>query len=379
MFSDKGFSGDRLTLAYTETRMRWEPIIEVTQIKGDGETHPLLSSEDEFAGFENWDVANIDGSTPKEDWMLQYEYGRSALKLGLKLGNELGANPYKFGLTGASDTHTALSTTREENYFGKYAKTEPSPNRHNHEVIPADDPALRIMTSQEVASGLTAVGARKHPRSDLRGVEAEGSLRDNRHADPGACLRRMGFRGGRGVATRFHLSGLSRGVPMGDDLRKAPAGKAPTLKIRALRDPDGANLDRIQIIKGWLDSDGETHERIYDVAVSDGRKVGALRFLPAQDPLPSPTGPKASRPSAAEKGIGRRSARLDQSEPSRPGCHERGRSDVARLGALPFRPRARSEDRGRAGRRGCEGPGVVDARSSRGVRPCRRALPSRSG
>jgi hypothetical protein len=156
MFNDKKFDGKRMTREYAAKRVRWEPIIEVTQIKGDGEAHPKLSPEDEFADYENWDVSNLAGSAPKEDWMLQYEYGRSALKLGLKLGDKLGANPYKFGLTGATDAHTALATSREENYFGKYQHTEPSPNRHNRDVIPSNDPALRILTSQEVASGLTS-------------------------------------------------------------------------------------------------------------------------------------------------------------------------------------------------------------------------------
>jgi hypothetical protein len=133
MFNDKKFSGRRMDREYAEARIRYEPIIEVSQIKGDGETHPLLSNEDEFADFETWDVSNIDGSAAKEESMLQYEYARSALKLGLQLGDRLGANPYQFGLTAASDTHTALATTREENYFGKYAQTEPSTERHGRE------------------------------------------------------------------------------------------------------------------------------------------------------------------------------------------------------------------------------------------------------
>jgi hypothetical protein len=143
MFSGKTFTGDPITRQYAENRMRWEPLHEVSQIKGTEETHPLLSPEDEFADFEIWDVANLDGSSPKTDDMLQYEYARSALKMGLKLGKDLGANPYKSGMSAASDSHTALATTREENYFGKYKKTEPSPDRFNYEVIPADDPNLR--------------------------------------------------------------------------------------------------------------------------------------------------------------------------------------------------------------------------------------------
>ena len=275
MFNDKEFNGKRMTREYAAKRVRWEPIIEVTQIKGDGEAHPKLSPEDEFADYENWDVSNLAGSAPKEDWMLQYEYGRSALKLGLKLGDKLGVNPYKFGLTGATDTHTALATSREENYFGKYQHTEPSPTRHNRDVIPANDPALRILTSQEVASGLTAVWARENTRVEL----FNAMKRKEVYATTGTRIRVRVF-GGWDFASDevfrpdFVAQGYRRGVPMGGDLRNPPKGAAPTFMIRSLRDPDGANLDRVQIIKGWLDDKGESHERIYDVAVSDGREIG---------------------------------------------------------------------------------------------------------
>jgi hypothetical protein len=276
MFGETTNNGDRMTREYAEARIRWEPLHEVTQIKGDEETHPLLSPADEFADFETWDVGNLDGSGAKEDWMLQYEYGRSALRLGLKLGAELGANPYKFGMTGASDTHTALSTTREENFFGKYKSTEPSPDRHNNEVIPAEDPALRIMTSQEAAAGLVAVWARENTRGEIFGAMKRKEV----YATTGTRIRVRVFAGWDFEADEvsradFVSQGYRRGVPMGGDLRDPPANGSPRFMIRALRDPDGANLDRVQVIKGWLDSDGETHERIYDVAVSDGRQVGA--------------------------------------------------------------------------------------------------------
>jgi hypothetical protein len=276
MFNDKTGAGEKMTKAYAESRIRWEPIIEVTQIKGDGEAHPLLSTEDEFADYENWDVTNLAGSAPKEDWMLQYEYGRSALRLGLKLGEELGANPYKFGLSGASDAHTALATTREENYFGKYQHTEPSPNRHDKQVIPAEDPSLVIMTSQEVASGLTAVWARENTREAV----FDAMTRKEVYATTGTRIRVRLFAGWDFQAddlqaADFAAVGYGRGVPMGGELKRASGGKAPSFLIRTLRDPDGANLDRVQVIKGWLDSKGETHERIYDVAVSDDRKIGS--------------------------------------------------------------------------------------------------------
>ena len=275
MFNGKTFEGKAITRDYAERRARWEPLFEMTQMKGDEEAHPKLSPEDEFADFENWDVANIAGTVAKEDWMLQHEYARPALKHGLKLGKKLGVNPYKFGMMGASDTHTALATTREENYFGKYQKTEPSPNRHNDEVIPADDPALRIMTSQEQAGSLMAVWARDNTRRDI----FDSMQRKEVYATTGTRIRVRVFAGWDFEADEvsrhdFIAEGYKRGVPMGGDLKNAPKDKAPNFMVRALRDPDGANLDRVQIIKGWLDSKGETHERIYDVAVSDDRKIG---------------------------------------------------------------------------------------------------------
>jgi hypothetical protein len=276
MFDGKDFKGKKIDRAYAELRMRFEQLYEVTQIKGDGEAHPFLSPDDEFADYENWDVGNLAGTAPKEDWMLQYEYARSALKLGLKIGQDIGVNPYKFGLFGTTDTHTALATSREENYFGKYQHTEPSPERHNREVIPAEDPALRIMTSQEVASGLMAVWARENTRRDL----FDAMKRKEVYATTGTRIRVRVFAGWDFVAEDldtpdFVAKGYRHGVPMGGDLKKAPEGKAPAFMIRAVRDPDWANLDRIQVIKGWVDKKGEMHERICDVALSDGRVAGA--------------------------------------------------------------------------------------------------------
>jgi hypothetical protein len=273
MFSDKTFAGKPITSVYAQTRMRWEPIIEVSQVKGDGETHPFLSTRDEFANYETWDVSNLDGSAAKKKSMLKHEYARSALKLGLGFGKKLGANPYKFGLSAASDSHTGLATTREENFFGKYKSTEPSPNRHNGEVIPAEDPKLRILTSQEVASGLTAVWARENTRQAI----FDAMKRKEVYATTGTRIRVRVFGGWDFKAQEvsrpdFVAQGYRRGVPMGGDLTYGPSGKAPTFMIRALRDPDGANLDRIQVIKGWLDKDGKTHEKIYDVSWA-GRRL----------------------------------------------------------------------------------------------------------
>ena len=275
MFNGLDFGGKPITADYAKRRIRWEPLYEMSQMKGDEETHPFLSPEDEFANFENWDVGNIAGTVAKKKSMLRYEYARSALQVGLEQERRIGVNPYKFGMIAATDTHTALASTREENYFGKYRATEPSPNRHNNEVIPAADPALRILTSQESAAGLTAVWARENTRRDI----FDAMRRKEVYATTGTRIRVRVFAGydfkpHEVSRPDFADQGYQRGVPMGGDLSKAPDGVAPKFMVRALRDPDGANLDRIQVIKGWIDADGKTHERIYDVAVTDGRKIG---------------------------------------------------------------------------------------------------------
>lgn len=275
MFSPYKFDGSPMDADYAAKRIRWEPMHEMTQIKGDEETHPYLSPDDEFADFENWDVANISGSVAKTPEMLRYEYARSALKVGLEVEREVGVNPFKFGLYGTTDTHTAIPTTREDNYFGKYQHTEPSANRHNIDVIPAEDPALRILTAQESAAGLTAVWARENTREDI----FDAVTRKEAYATTGSRIRVRIFGGwdftGEDLgATDFVSEGYTRGVPMGGDLRDAPNGAAPSIMVRALRDPDGANLDRVQVIKGWIDAAGETHERVYDIAVSGDRVIG---------------------------------------------------------------------------------------------------------
>jgi hypothetical protein len=266
--------GRRMNRDYAERRARWEPLLEVTQMKGDSEAHPLLSPEDEFANFETWDVANING-VPKDDWMLKYEYARSALRLGIQLEEKLGANPFKFGMIGSSDTHTSMSTTREDNYFGKLPHYEPSAKR-SEDVILRDivDKTPVIYTWETSASGLVAAWARENTRESL----FDALQRKEVYATTGSRITVRVFAGWDFEADEverqdFARQGYARGVPMGGDLKKARKGKAPTLMIRALRDPDNANLDRVQVIKGWVDKKGKTHERIYDVACSDDRKV----------------------------------------------------------------------------------------------------------
>ncbi|MGH9364223.1 MAG: DUF3604 domain-containing protein [Thermoanaerobaculia bacterium] len=261
---------------YAETRARREPLVEVTQPKGTSESHPALSPDDEFANFEIWDRSNLGGNQATTKEMLPGSYARSALKIGLALEEKLGVNPFKFGLIGSTDSHTALSTTTEDNFFGKTPGTEPSPKRWEHVAIPAMKPELVTRGWALGASGLAAVWARENTRESL----FDAMERKEVYGTTGTRMLARVFAGwdftaGEVSRPDFAAEGYRRGVPMGGDLRDAPAGKAPAFLIRALRDPDGANLDRIQVIKGWLDAKGETHERIYDVAVSDGRKIDA--------------------------------------------------------------------------------------------------------
>ena len=265
--------GQPMIRDYAERRARWEPLAEVTQTKGDGESHPFLSPNDEFADFETWDTVNARG-IPKTPHMLQYEYARSALKLGIRLEGELGINPFKFGMIGSTDSHSSLSTTREDNYFGKLPNEEPSAKRYA-EVFLRDRAKKPVLYAWQLgASGRVGVWARENTREEI----FDAMRRKEVYATSGSSIRVRVFGGWDFQADElerpdFASTGYARGVPMGGDLTNGPAGKAPSFMILAGRDPDGANLDRIQIIKGWLDKDGKTQERIYDVACSDGRRI----------------------------------------------------------------------------------------------------------
>ena len=235
----------------------------------------MLSPNDEFADYETWDVGNLDITELKEPDMLQREYAREALKVGLALEKKLGTNPYKFGMVGATDSHTGLSTAGEDNFFGKSTSVEPSATRIQHPFVKSQLGAIE--GDMLAASGYQAVWAVENTRKAI----FDAMERKETYATTGPRIL-VRFFGGwefnekhlRSRAPAF--IGYEKGVPMGGDLRKAPKGKkSPTFMVYALRDPIGANLDRIQIIKGWLDIKGKTHERVYDVAVSGGRKIGS--------------------------------------------------------------------------------------------------------
>ncbi len=273
MFDTRTWTGKRFTGDYAMMRSRFEPIYEVTQIKGDGEAHPLLSPDDEFADFEKLDKGNIMGVVPKTPEMLPKEYARPALKEGLRQEELIGTNPFKFGLVGSTDAHTALPTTREDNFYGKTPLVEPSADRWEHLIIKGVNPELSIFVKDSSASGLAVVWARENTREEIW----DAMQRREVYATTGSRIAVRVFGGWDFTADEVERADMprvcyARGVPMGGDLTNAPSGKAPSFIIRALRDPDNANLDRVQVIKGWLDRK-ETHERIYDVACSDGRAI----------------------------------------------------------------------------------------------------------
>ncbi len=275
MFQTTTLDGRPFDRAYSDTRIRFEPVYEVTQMKGDGEAHPFLSPDDEFADFETLDKGNIIGTEAKTPEMFAGEYAREALKVGMRLEGELGTNPYKFGMIGSTDTHTGLATTREDNNFGKISFAEPNAERAEHVLIRSQvDPSLSMMVWETGASGLAVVWARENTRESLW----DALERKEVYATTGSRITVRVFGGWDFTADEverhdFAREGYARGVPMGGDLTGAPAGEAPKFMIRALRDPDNANLDRVQVIKGWLDASGETHELIYDVACSDDRAI----------------------------------------------------------------------------------------------------------
>jgi hypothetical protein len=250
--------------------MRWERLYEVTQIKGDGETTPMLSPNDEFAAFERWDKGNLDGTAAKTKDMLEFEYARSALKNGLALEQQLGVNPYKFGMIGSTDAHTGLATAEQNNYFGKVSHLEPRAGRAMTPLGGNPKTGQMWMGWETVASGYAAVWATENTREAI--FDAMQRRETYATTGPRMIVRFFGgfdFEAKDATSRTPAVAGYTKGVPMGGDLKSAPAGKAPTFLVFALKDPFGGNLDRIQIVKGWLDAKSAVHEKVFDVVWSD--------------------------------------------------------------------------------------------------------------
>lgn len=267
--------GKKLDKDYVTTRAKWEPLYEVSQTKGTGESHPFLSTDDEFSNFELWDKGNLDGSVAKKKDMLQYEYARSALKNGLQLEKELGSNPYKFGLVGSSDAHTGLAAMEEDNFFGKTAPQEPSPERLTQNFINNPKTGVKVMDWEVGASGYAAVWATENTRMAI--WDAMQRKETYATTGPRMTVRLFGgydFNAEDANSSTAAKTGYAKGVPMGGNL-PAASGKSATFLVAAMKDVIGANLDRYQIVKGWIDKNGKLQEKVYDVAWSGDRKADA--------------------------------------------------------------------------------------------------------
>jgi hypothetical protein len=273
------FSGKQVDKAYVTERARWEPLYEATQIKGDGETHAFLSPNDEFADYETWDQGNLDLSALKEDEMLKREYARSALQIGMQLEQKFGTNPYKFGMIGSTDSHTGLATAAEDNFFGKHSGAEPSPKRWEHPMAKVGDKEYTGWGM--VASGYAAVWATENTRAAI----FDAMMRKETYATTGSRMV-VRFFGGWDFTSADSNSrlpanvGYAKGVSMGGNLVGDPAGRSPSFLMAALKDPLSGNLDRIQVVKVWVDAQGARQEKVYDVAWSGNRSIGADGKLP---------------------------------------------------------------------------------------------------
>ncbi len=280
MFAESRMNGEPITPEYARKRRRWEPLYEVTQIKGDSEAHPLLSPQDPFADFENWDQTNIamDPRNPETQTpALAHEYARPALKIGLQIARKVGTNPFQFGMIGSTDSHTSLATADSDNFFGKFLDSEPSINRLSNKMG-----GVLWANRKLTASGYAAVWSRSNTRKDI----FDALKRREVYASTGPRISVRFFGGWNLEETLlkdpdFAAKAYLAGVPMGGVLTAPAEGEdAPVFLIRASKDPEGANLDRVQIIKGWLTEDGTAREQVYDVAWSDNRQKDVAEALP---------------------------------------------------------------------------------------------------
>ena len=271
MFDLVDSDGRPIDRNYANRRARWETVVEITQTKGTSEVRPELAPTDEFAEFEIRRKLLAGAPTPPSEG----DYVRSALLRGLAFGNSIGVNPYQFGVIGATDNHVGMSSVDENDFVGKLAA----------DIRPQDryQPKSRVIFPawEMSASGLTAVWATANTREAI----FQAFKRKEVYGTTGTRIRLRVFGGyefsaADAKAGDVAIAGYRKGVPMGSDLLHAPRGKAPALLIQALKDPQGANLDRVQVIKGWVDRDGKAHDRIFDVVWSDNRKPGSDGKLP---------------------------------------------------------------------------------------------------
>jgi hypothetical protein len=267
MFRLTNFKGDPIDSKYAETRMKNEPIVEMSQVKGTSDTHPALSPNDEFGNFEIYNTLLGTDRQGKADG----SYARQALQRGLEIEAKTGKNPFKFGLIGSSDTHNAGAPVEEEHYFGKTGRPDGLPDVRRAYVVPGEENLKGSGATpffKWSAAGLAGVWAERNNREDIFAA----MRRKETFATSGTRVKVRLFAGRdypADILGRKDFADLAyaKGVPMGGDL--GGANGAPLFLAQALKDPNSAGLQRIQIIRGWVEG-GELKEAIYDIACAKG-------------------------------------------------------------------------------------------------------------
>ena len=278
MFSETSLRSEPYTALTARTRMEWEPVAEITQFKGDSETHPRFSPDDEFADFEPY-THYIQQDAP-EYAPSRGDYVRSGMLTGLEIESQIGVNPFQVGVIGSTDSHTGLASAEETNFWGKFPRDTTPEGKMAGWRTSADGGGPNGWSMS--ASGLAAVWAEENTRESIFAAFKRREVYGT--TGPRIAVR---FFGGWGFddtaadADNLAAIGYEGGVPMGGDLTNAPEGQAPRFLIRATKDPMSGNLDRVQVVKGWLGADGSAREQVYDVVWSDERTVGADGKLPA--------------------------------------------------------------------------------------------------
>lgn len=277
MFGRTTLKGEPITPVYAKTRIRWEPVAEITQIKGDSETHPALSPDDPFADFESYGFYIQNSDIPYTYEAGEGDYIRAGLKTGLQVEEDIGTNPYKFGVIGSTDSHSGLSSADEDNFWGKMARDGTPESKRLFGI------GRSALTGWNMsAQGLAAVWAEENSREAI----FQAFKRKEVYGTTGPRMRVRFFGGWDFSAFDARHSdiadtGYKAGVPMGSDLASpAEENNAPQFLVQAVKDPEGANLDRVQIIKGWVDADGQAHEQVYNIAWSDDRALSPDGALP---------------------------------------------------------------------------------------------------
>ena len=274
MFALSDSDGKPITKAYAESRARNEKLTEIIQTKGQSETHPLMAPNDEFAyDFELWTKPVAGPGTVK---VVETNYVRNAFRNGIALEQQLGVNPFKYGVVGGGDIHTSIVSHEEYQHTGEHNLKSGTPEERLLQSTPGEPSKI-----EQGSAGLSCVWAEENTRESIW----DAMNRKETWATSGSRIKVRIFGGYDFGDTQPGDSnwaeiGYKNGVPMGADMKLNTDNKTPQFMVWAQKGPNSGNLDRIQVIKGWVDTDGKTHDKIYNVAWSDDRALDDKGLLP---------------------------------------------------------------------------------------------------